>query len=210
MTAPRLMSCPACGTNRTGAFRYCLSCAFDFDTFDSSSPAVAQEVILAAPSPTASSEFRHPVAVLIGVGLLAIVFWSAFTIEGNKPSGASGPIAVVSQNPTPQANATRSQVRAPSASASPIVAQSASASPFIAPTASPPTSQRPRSGRYALLDRCPNRTRCWLYTVRSGDNLFSIANYFGVTLETVRRLNPWTQTKGIRAGQQLVLPPPTR
>jgi hypothetical protein len=26
----------------------------------------------------------------------------------------------------------------------------------------------------------------------------------------VRRLNSWTQTKGIRAGQQLVLPPPTR
>jgi LysM repeat protein len=49
-----------------------------------------------------------------------------------------------------------------------------------------------------------------LYTIRSGDNLFSIGRYFGVSLETIRRLNPWTRTQGIRAGRQLVLPPPTR
>jgi LysM repeat protein len=46
--------------------------------------------------------------------------------------------------------------------------------------------------------------------VRSGDNLVSIARYFGVPLETVYRLNPWTRTSGLRAGQELILPPPTR
>jgi len=27
-----VMSCPKCGTRRVGAFRFCLSCGFDFDT----------------------------------------------------------------------------------------------------------------------------------------------------------------------------------
>jgi len=69
---------------------------------------------------------------------------------------------------------------------------------------------RPTSNRYALLRACPNKPRCWIYTVRSGDNLFSIAHYFGVPLDTVRRLNPWTRTQALRAGKQLILPPPTR
>jgi hypothetical protein len=209
MTAPRRMSCPACGTYRAGAFRYCLSCGFDFDSIHSSSPAVTQEVIVAEPSPAPSPEFHHPVAVLMGVGLLAAVFWGAFSIDGSNPPRAAGPVAVVSANPTPQATATRAPVVAPT-TASPVIAPAASASPVIAPTPSPSPTPRPRSGRYALLAPCPDQPRCWLYTIRSGDNLFSIAHYFGVPLDTVRRLNPWTRTKGTRVGQQLVLPPPTR
>jgi hypothetical protein len=207
MTAPRLVSCPTCGRHRTGAFRYCRSCNFDFDAIHSSSPVVAQEGIVTESSPKPSPEFRHPFATLIGLGLLAIVFWGAFTIDGNKPPAASGPIAVASTNPMPEATATRSPVPTPTP---PFIAPSASVSPFIAPSASSSASPRPTTGRYALLDPCPDRPRCWLYTVRSGDNLFSIGRYFGVPLEAVRRLNPWTRTQGIRAGQRLVLPSPTR
>jgi hypothetical protein len=29
-----VMSCPKCGTRRVGAFRFCLSCGFDFDLAD--------------------------------------------------------------------------------------------------------------------------------------------------------------------------------
>ena len=46
--------------------------------------------------------------------------------------------------------------------------------------------------------------------VVGGDNLFSIANYFGVSLEAVYDRNPWTRTSSLRAGQELRLPPPTR
>jgi len=69
---------------------------------------------------------------------------------------------------------------------------------------------RPVSDRYALLSPCSSQPDCWVYTIRTGDNLFSIGNYFGHSLETIYRLNPWTRTTPLRAGQALVLPPPTR
>jgi LysM repeat protein len=61
-----------------------------------------------------------------------------------------------------------------------------------------------------LLKPCPNTPRCWIYTVRSGDNLYSIANYFGVSMNSIYARNPWVKNTGLRAGQQLRLPPPTR
>ncbi len=67
----------------------------------------------------------------------------------------------------------------------------------------------PTSDRYALLTACPDKPDCWIYRVRSGDNLFSIAKYFGVPLATVKALNPWTQS-GLKVGRDLILPPPTR
>jgi LysM repeat protein len=61
-----------------------------------------------------------------------------------------------------------------------------------------------------LLEPCPDKPDCWIYTIRSGDNIYSIARYFGVPEATVRELNPWLATTPLRAGQQLILPPPTR
>jgi LysM repeat protein len=46
--------------------------------------------------------------------------------------------------------------------------------------------------------------------IRGGDNLYSIAHYFGVSLDSVYRLNPWARTTPLRAGQELILPTPTR
>ena len=37
---------------------------------------------------------------------------------------------------------------------------------------------------------CPDQPNCWIYTVRSGDNLFSIAHYFGHPAEHDLRLEP--------------------
>ena len=68
----------------------------------------------------------------------------------------------------------------------------------------------PTSGRYKLLKPCPDKANCWIYTIRSGDNLFSIAKYFGVSLKKVKALNTWTETKRLKAGQKLILPNPTR
>jgi hypothetical protein len=76
------------------------------------------------------------------------------------------------------------------------------------PTLSPRAT--PRSDRYDVLRPCGDAPRCWVYTVRSGDNLASIAHWFGIPLDTVHAMNPWTLTTGLRAGQELRLPPPTR
>ena len=122
--------------------------------------------------------------------------------------------------PTPGTTAARTTTPAPSVTPTPAPTPTATPVPTPEPTPEPtpkptprPTPKptlRPTSARYALLDPCPDRKRCYIYTVRSGDNLFSIANYFGVKLETVYEWNPWTQTRSLRAGQQLRLPPPTR
>ena len=56
----------------------------------------------------------------------------------------------------------------------------------------------------------PNASNCWIYTVRAGDNLFSIANYFGVSLDAVYARNAWARDTPLRAGMELRLPPPTR
>ena len=67
----------------------------------------------------------------------------------------------------------------------------------------PPTDTSPAPG-------LPNTPKCWIYTVRRGDNVFSIANYFGVSQDSIYARNPWLKQSGLRSGQQLRLPPPTR
>jgi spore germination protein YaaH len=97
----------------------------------------------------------------------------------------------------------------PSAQAS---VEAATATPTT-PAATPPAGTAtplPSSDRYALLEPCRDEPDCWIYTVRQGDNLVSIARYFGVPLEVVTERNPWTETTGLVAGQELRLPPPTR
>jgi spore germination protein YaaH len=49
-----------------------------------------------------------------------------------------------------------------------------------------------------------------MYVVRSGDNLYSIAHWFGVPLDTVYQMNPTLRTAGLRTGLRIDLPPPTR
>ncbi len=111
--------------------------------------------------------------------------------------GASGAATIVPASPVP-----------PAIAPAPIPSPSATAEPTPEPTKT--AKPKPSSNRYALLKPCPDKPRCWIYVIRSGDNLFSIANYFGVSLERVKALNPWTLTERLRAGRELILPPPTR
>jgi hypothetical protein len=94
----------------------------------------------------------------------------------------------------------------------PVASETPGATPAPSPETTPAASSSPQpsSGRYALLTACPDKPDCWIYRIRSGDNLFSIARYFGVPLATVRSLNPWTRTAALKAGRVLILPPPTR
>ena len=58
--------------------------------------------------------------------------------------------------------------------------------------------------------RAPDRDNCWVYTVRSGDNLFSIANYFGHSLNTIYTWNPQYPETALKTGAKIRMPPPTR
>jgi LysM repeat protein len=77
------------------------------------------------------------------------------------------------------------------------------------PKATPKPTPKPTSGRFALLTPCPSTPDCYVYVIRSGDNLFSIANYFGVSLTRVQKMNPWV-SGGLVVGHGLRIPTPTR
>jgi LysM repeat protein len=82
--------------------------------------------------------------------------------------------------------------------------------PTAAPTSTAGPTPRPTSDRYQYLEPCPDKPDCWIYTIRPGDAISALANYFGHPRETIYRLNPWTRTRGIHPGDKLILPPPTR
>ena len=105
--------------------------------------------------------------------------------------------------PTPTASPTPAATPSAIATPTPTVAPT----PMATPTAKP--SPKPTSNRYAVLKPCPDTSGCWIYLIRSGDNLYSIANYFGVPLKTVKAWNPWTRD-GLKIGRELRIPTPTR
>ena len=77
------------------------------------------------------------------------------------------------------------------------------------PPPRPRPPPKPASNRFALLTPCPNTSNCYVYAIRSGDNLFSIAKYFGVSLKRIQTMNPWVSS-GLTVGRGLRIPTPTR
>ena len=137
----------------------------------------------------------------------------ALTIGPLGSPAASVPVAVASTSPSaPVASPSVIAQATPTPSPSPSPTPSATPTPTPSPTARPTRTPRPTpsSDRYQLLRACANTARCWIYTVRRGDNLYSIANYFGVSQDSIYARNPWLRETGLRAGQELRLPPPTR
>jgi LysM repeat protein len=126
-------------------------------------------------------------------------------VETASPTPTLAPTPVATAFPTATVTPTASPSPTPSASPMPTPAPTPNATPV--PTAKP--TAKPTSSRYALLKPCPDTPKCYVYVVRSGDNLYSIVNYFGVSLKTVKAWNPWT-TNGLKVGRGLRIPPPTR
>ena len=123
-----------------------------------------------------------------------------------SPAPAPTPNASVTVAPTPSST--------PSLSPSPLPSVEPSPTTTAAPT---PTPTRPAatptpaatSDRFALLTKCPSTPDCWIYVIRAGDNLRSIANYFGVSYSRMVAMNPSLATP-IHAGDKLRIPTPTR
>jgi hypothetical protein len=182
----------------------------------------------AAPSVHVTPATAGSLAIFLAAFLLSLGFVLAnggvvLTAVAPTPALSGGvlgaidtapPTATTTSAPTPEPTPAPTATPAPTpiAAPSPTTTTLPSASPTPEPTAPSPTTAptaKPASGRFALLTACPDRSGCWIYRIRAGDNLFSIANYFSVSLKTVQAWNPWTQS-GLKIGRELRIPTPTR
>ena len=154
--------------------------------------------------------FAISVGFVVATGGLALTAAVPTATQGGAVLGEieTAPPSVL---PTPEATVepTSGPTPSPSPSASPSPVPTAAPTPAATPKPTAKATPRPTSNRFALLKACPGSPDCYIYIVRSGDNLFSIARYFGVPLKTVQAMNPWTQS-GLVAGKQLRIPTPTR
>ena len=189
-------------------------------------------LLAGAPPPTPVREPLSPAivgAALILAASLAASFGFLVVRGGfDLPLMTPGPSSIALASPpavVPPASPSPAPTARPSASVVPTALPSLAPStltPSPSPTPSPTPTATPRptaratptptppatSDRFALLTRCPTGSDCWIYVVRSGDNLFSIANYFGVSVERIQAMNP--SLGALRPGYRLRIPTPTR
>lgn len=127
-----------------------------------------------------------------------------------SPEVTSAPASVVAATPSPSVAATPSTAPTPAPTPAPTASPSPNATPSPTAKPTPKPTKKPTSSRYALLTACADRGGCWVYRVRSGDNLFSIANYFGHSLSTIYRWNPQYPGTALKVGAKIRMPAPTR
>lgn len=163
-----------------------------------------------------------PTAVAGVILVLALVAAFAFTAMRGGIDLAAAPGGTASPSPTAPAASMEpspavtpgSTTAVPSPRPSPtttpgLASPVPSAIPSPAVSTAPAPTAAPADPRYAGLKPCPDRPDCYLYVVRRGDTLSSIAAFFGVSLRAVRDLNGDLQDPSIiRVGQKIRVPGP--
>ncbi|HET9345550.1 MAG TPA: LysM domain-containing protein [Candidatus Limnocylindrales bacterium] len=175
--------------------------------------ALAPVAIRRGPSvPVVASALLLVAAASMSVGFLLVRGGFDLPVA---PTASQVAIAPSALPPVASSEPTQTVPAPPTASpppASPASTEPAPTEPPPSPSPAPPkATPASTSDRYLLLVPCPGTADCWIYTVRSGDNLVSIANYFGVDYDTVLDMNPDIgEPTTIRAGDDIRMPPPTR
>ncbi len=171
------------------------------------------------PRPTAAALVVLAASAAISFGFVlqrgGIDLPTAAVAPGGAAAAASGVIASAGSTPAaPSATpgASPGPTRLTSGSPSPATpSPKATRSPRPTPTPTQTASGGvPSADRLAVIKPCPGQAGCWIYNVRVGDNLWSIAHWFGVPLDTIYAWNPTVKQTGIQPGVPLKIPTPTR
>jgi len=204
-----------------------------------SCPRYMRGTLLAEESATAAvvKQPRSGMPYLTIAGLALVAFAGVAAIAGmlgvlpgstggGTPSDGHSPIAAITASATPSATPTVNLTPASTPTHAPTVSPSASLAPTptpAAPTFTPAASATWPPGATALTMNlvvlCPDQANCYIYTVRGpgasgngskvADTVAGIARFFGVDINKVYAMNPWARS-GVRAGDKLKIPPPTR
>jgi hypothetical protein len=154
------------------------------------------------------------------VGVIAIAGMAGFLPGTGGPAASPTEIAAVptaTPTDTPTLEPTSEPTPTPTPSPSRAATPSPTDTPVPTPTPTPPWPPGATASRMNLLTPCTDQANCYVYVVRSAaqngskvnDTLDGIARFFGVSLNQIYDMNPWARS-GIKPGQQLKIPPPTR
>ena len=165
---------------------------------------VAAAVALGQGDEPAAPASRGPSAAVLAATLLligsALLSVSFMLTRGNLDATvvSPSPSQVAAASPTPTGSLTGGPSTAPTSAPSPSVEPTLSATPSLTP-----------NPLLALLEPCPDKPDCYIYTVKTDDSLARISRRFRIPVDTILELNPWiTDANIIHPGDKITLPPP--